>query len=768
MQNIKIGELFWSVDLASGKIDRTQKTKDFIDLSDKDVAVNRTVTMLLGRKKGEHFCVGHSSTLQKARFWNSSKGVQDVIQKSLDKILSNAAGVEGAEEKKALSHFFYHYMNPEGSIGRLSSKVAYNNKRDLFSLDLLVKHVDIVVGKHFWRYSSQTKQFSKALPTFKRGSLIEKIDLSSSEDSINHTIFQLFEKKSRNIGNVNKAVQHLDRTVFGKESEILKLFLQKKSASLRAYKFDRSFVAGGLESFLMPGLKKRREDLINKLVEFDGAFSSPQEECVNIPYTPSDIKSIEAALHSLNFPDKTQIPRIAQEAVKHLKSTSPEDIGKCAKNAYEREKRRLYRMQSVDALKELLDLEAIFAQSIGLEFKQMSDGTGGPRLAYSRQGHPILVIKAEDEGPYGENNPRKWTYFKRLFIKIRNCLAGNSESTAEVSSYLVDKAFGLGIVPPTTIKEVESRAFVGKTKKLCSLQAFVADAHTMQEKLGLKKGLAKWRWSWNQNFVKREKVAVRFEKGFLADRLKEVIPEEKNISFVRALSRLVIHNFLVGDTDCHFDNWMIKEKKITHPTIQSIFGKGKTKREDIEHLVNNLFKDKTHYELLDAFLHDEEDFMIVKPDGGGSFPSKHPKTDWEVRLAYLFEVLPQMKEVFSEEIQSLFKGRNLTFFELVEKIAKMNTETDHNHFRRWLFERDPKEANALQMNIKHPKRVKGIAETMIDRWKVLMHHFSKHEEMRALCQIRKLHDFQKEDAKQPQEWKDKFYESLRTWSRLQQ
>jgi|GEM_PF-5993796 len=621
------------------------------------------------------------------------------------------------------------------------------------------------------------------------------------------------EERDRVMKVVTAAMKHLDSAVKNQNDKALKIFLRKKFqnqgplARMKMHHFDRSAILedGGIESHLKHGLVEARERLAKNLSMLNQfppkkmpSIEIPKEDRLLVEEISQNVisdsvfkkvrtdarkaleeKIKEDAMREALTDDLTKLVEFMARRLVRKKACEIKDqeqvIADLLKRADLKEeaaeiidfaKRQIIRHAVDESKHELLFQEFLFAQSLGIDLAVVGDGgSGGARYAFDRFGHKILVIKPDDEGPYGRNNPRWSAYFKQMFLKIRSCLADNSEPVAEVSSYILSQLFGVNIVPSTSTRKITSKKFVGSERKWCSVQAFVHGCQPMQKALGFTKGWDKYIWMLNQNFSKREKISQRFAPGGrFANNLDRAIGGKPE-AFQRAFARFTIHNFLIGDTDCHFDNWFIKKREVSDETLMGVFGEEKVEEEQIRRLVNErFFTDGLFYQVDDLLLHAEDELMIIKHDGGSSMPRRHPASNFEVRLAYLFDVLPQMQEVFSEEIKSMFKDGDRTAYEAIAQVAIQNLvnsskgsdfvafwnrQESRKMFKEWLFTGNPKQEKTLRVRLatelaflhdkdrprwwhwhydRHLTRIKGIADSFLDRWAALTAHLQEKPE----------------------------------------
>ncbi|MFN0065695.1 MAG: hypothetical protein ACKVOH_05615 [Chlamydiales bacterium] len=417
---------------------------------------------------------------------------------------------------------------------------------------------------------------------------------------------------------VSATLRELEQRLAGHQVEALRLFLRRQFqgngpiARLGREIYDRGCVAerGNIERMLESNLVPRRDALITALMEVNRlkGIGAMEDQIAEAEDTAA------MALHDLEFE------------------------------------------------------EMRFAYSLGEDLKFVTKGgSGGARLGFSRwrqiavptaagavtmKDAPVQVAKPGDEGPYGKNNPQKGIVasFKRAFVGIRPCLRGNSEPLSEVGARVVSEGERYKIVPPTSVRIIESKTFIGHSRKECSFQSFIFGCQTLRDILGISD----------------------FQRDWRRDRLQEEMADPSSASPKgERLARLGItsglignlgtHNFDLGDTDGHWENFFWMRKTIEHPTIRAIFTGAPIERAVVEEMVATMFTHHTHYQLHQAFFCAENDVILVKHDGGSGLVNKHPTTNFEVRLAYLFKDMPQMREQFPVPVQQLFQDNHRFF-----------------------------------------------------------------------------------------------------------
>ncbi|MCB1180696.1 MAG: hypothetical protein KDK55_01560 [Chlamydiia bacterium] len=346
---------------------------------------------------------------------------------------------------------------------------------------------------------------------------------------------------------------------------------------------------------------------------------------------------------------------------------------------------------------ELIYAEFQLAQQLGLRMKNIGKGgSGGARYAFNRYGNKILVIKPGDEGPYGINNPKWYAPIKQIFSSGPRSLRGNFEPTSEMLSEKWQR-FSPSFVPPTVKKQIQSDQFINMTSKPSSAQLFVEGCESIGSFFGISKKF---------NYLPRPFVRYLYEKLPNNRLAKWLNPKLSRIPTLDSalLDRIALHNYLVGDIDCHFDNILVKKvnEKNLSPVVDLMTPVGPEttfffpiSKDKIEEFVHTLFKPgqlnspcdaKTFKEKVRRFLSNKKNedaplshqqqllqslfitgtarervwnnnrweskkfkISLIKHDGGAGFPHCHPSGYIETRFRYLFEVLPQFKEKFFPE-----------------------------------------------------------------------------------------------------------------------
>jgi hypothetical protein len=478
-------------------------------------------------------------------------------------------------------------------------------------------------------------------------------------------------------GEKKKAIQKLLRLKVQKNSPLFRL-----STSL-FYRADAIRPCGAVESFLEQDVAEKRERLIEALNDMNKVFDSDKE-----------------------FKD-------AKIAARH-------------------------------AFQALLLSELKFTLTLGINLKSIkSAGSGGARFGHDRFENKIGVVKPEDEGPYGEHCPNKLAWFKRLIGK-RACLKNNFESHTETGACLVDMQMDMGLVPPTSTDWVNSTSFIKLDRKECSIQAFVAGAKEFEEIAAIpKRHIPFSSQMWMK--LKKEEVESPIFHNKANDSVlgPNEIEELESLSFLhgkqkleegltvggykkacedfrKKIEHLGIYDFLIGDTDCHFGNFMLVQKRVDDPTIQDLFDPKKVvRKEEISHLVNHLFSyalgdgsSSLFAQLMHAFFDGENgEAIVVKHDGGSALPHKHPWHRFEMRNSYKFADLPFMQNEFSDEAKSFIQKSDEAIAETMLVLGAQNllaicskeefppfwaSQENRILFKRWLLKGNKADEHLLK------------------------------------------------------------------------
>lgn len=218
------------------------------------------------------------------------------------------------------------------------------------------------------------------------------------------------------------------------------------------------------------------------------------------------------------------------------------------------------RLEARDALQALTFVESEFAKDLGLDLKRIGDGgSGGARFAFSRYGLKLNVVKPYNEGPHGDDNPKWYAPIKRWFGSAPSALKGNYEPSSEVLSDDFGKHFD--ITPSTHESKIYSEDFVNSHEKPASVQAFIEESKDLGSYLGI---------NYKANYLPRSWQRKLYEVLPESRLARWIKPELGNIPYLdeELLFRIGLHNFLVGDIDCHFGNILIKE--LNHKDVSPI------------------------------------------------------------------------------------------------------------------------------------------------------------------------------------------------------
>jgi len=287
------------------------------------------------------------------------------------------------------------------------------------------------------------------------------------------------------------------------------------------------------------------------------------------------------------------------------------------------------------------------------------------------------------------------------------------------------------------------------------------------------------------------RLGTRQEKR---EELLEKIPQE-------SVERIAAHNIGIEDVDCHFENIlvMLRDAGGEASVIERIYNEEIVIDEEIDAFVDTFFSQGHNQEMLQAILFSEEVTIngeekrvtFVKHDGGSSNPHKHPSGYLSTRFKYLFEVLPNFEQSFSEEMRELLANKERAFIEfLLEKGARALRNThdpevfkrywdvadNRIRFKQWILETDPTAVQEARQAViedllganeitsdspryeayriylhSHLERIHGNVETRIESWRLLQKHLNSDVPMRQVLQTRCQEDFDRELARRGEE-----------------
>ncbi len=482
-----------------------------------------------------------------------------------------------------------------------------------------------------------------------------------------------------------------------------------------------------------------------------------------LSYKVFDRGAIEPGSHLEHLLSATTKTASALESRREALQKALQELRDSSKTEFSAKRRAVF-----DALRDLSQEEMEFSQWLGYELgKKPIGGSGGARLGRTRYRGRLFVVKPEDEGPYGINNPRWWGRVKGLLSSKPQSLVDNVEALSEEFAYNLSQDLDFRVSPPTKKGRMFSRDFRGKKKeKTSSMQMFVEGAQPLNRYLQMPKifdHLPRWA---NRFYLSRKKVQERVEK-----RLSPAL-----------LERMGVHNVVSGDIDCHLDNIMVKvqDPSSSPSKLAAIFeheAAAKPADAEIQEIVLNIFQEGEYQKLLDhLFVWDDVEIgdeqrsiALIKPDGGASFPHRHAKRYRETRNKYFFEVLPQFK---TETVTQDFADKTQGLFSVAEKVARRSmehllgagkaTEFWEAHkadIQKWTFSyeedilslhdrlvvdavdlalRDRADYDKLSIKKKnkmrrrvsnyldhHMLRTRNIIETMFQRWLIVSDHYDQ-------------------------------------------
>ena len=248
----------------------------------------------------------------------------------------------------------------------------------------------------------------------------------------------------------------------------------------------------------------------------------------------------------------------------------------------------------------------------GIYPERIGAGSSGSYLVKNTEGKIIAVYKPSDEEPYSEYNPKLIKMLHRTCSPClfgRSCLMPNVGFISEVAASVVDRHFGLGIVPRTEIVELTSPTFnygywfwkpttiEGLKPKKGSFQLFISGLYKSEDALE------------KLNIVKDRFPHITFELQL-------------------EFEKLVVLDYLVRNTDRSWDNWLFCIEWRDPKTNE---------------LRSNQLIPPIDIDVVPSI-------KIVGIDNGLAFPWKHPD-EWRL-YPYSWIGLDLAKIPFSESIKS--------------------------------------------------------------------------------------------------------------------
>lgn len=746
---------------------------------------------LFTRKKGTLFRVDKEKKLVEVKGcrewlrykWNEKKNraeVKAAIDAALAEFNDFLSRLQDQKVAEVAAKYLFDKRARFG-IGRLG-KTLYNHKLlkcdNLFSKYLLPKNtVRLKLSDRQFFDMTSEKFAGKTLPF--------PLQMDLGNETINHNFKKLLKRKKGQIYQVD------DKGKLVKVSSCLKYRWNKQKNEKKVQQVVTDVVTQ-LDAYIAKTEMTEIHQLVMKqLFSTNGSFcrmsqktfnrgaikaGSALENCLNVALNEEKEKGV----YEENLTAKRDQLVLA---LKELRDSKEEQLNECKKKVEK-------------AFLDLAVAELKFAQKLGVDLRRITlGGSGGARFGYARDGRKILVVKPEDEGPLGVNNPQWYARLKRLLITPKSCLEGNSEPMAERDSWLWDRCFNIWSVPPTDVRYVASANFAGNRYKECSVQMYISDVETLGEYVGISPRIS---WlprrflRWKSGSSENTGLFSIFGKG--ETRKKELMTKLPK----HLLERVAIHNFGIEDIDCHLDNILVK---MTTPSqkktlLDRLFAHDiSVQDKEIETLVQTLFESDHNQELLSNLLHSEpvningetKKIALIKHDGGASNPRLHPSW-WDylsLRFKHLFEVLPHFEEGFSEKGEKLVQNKKEVFSEFLLEKAKRNLKgimTDEvfnafwsvpknqRLFKEWVFEiKDTNEfllRDRLSLELTsatneneipklgsyykwyfgyHLQRIKSSLKTRVDCFRVLETHVLKDRKMRKpFKDVKSAEDFNRE------------------------
>ncbi len=220
-----------------------------------------------------------------------------------------------------------------------------------------------------------------------------------------------------------------------------------------------------------------------------------------------------------------------------------------------------------DTLLDLIEKEALLALKLGIQPKAAGEASTAFFLR-DLQGKKIAIFKPDELGPRAKNNPKLSSRIKTFFAKhifgFRSIRQAR-QRVGEEFTYLASKSIGVMTVPPTKITAIQANLLLPNMDKVLrgSLQVFVEGITPAGEVL-------------HKKAPKTLDIIIKyFQKiiyGIIATvtkaplRTKEsagTLSAEETAISTRLLLPFAAVDFITGQIDRHWNNWMLSLPKTT-------------------------------------------------------------------------------------------------------------------------------------------------------------------------------------------------------------
>lgn len=750
---IKLCSDYWKVDLESGGIKAASKplfsNNELIDLSPdvddseerEQIKKNRDLKPFERRQQLRELNLEKRARREDFQELLTSQGriqleaerVKDLADTFFEKVKQAFDSTSVEYQKRSILFFATRIVrqqrgfaeNLKAAFGEEAKKIFANRLQER-STALAKDHIIIRVGQGYYSYNTETQkigdfQLWADAPPFDP-TQVQIIELNTRENRDQMMALTMFFERGRGEKFIVK--KGVFKTITSKREL---LYLKRHKAELEQSiqgVATRAFQAlnAQLEALkLEGGNKKAVETLLRVKVQKNSPLARLKKTLFNRGEAIPCCSVLESYLDQKVVEKHNFLLAAFTNQREHRKNLN--GVGKTA------------RIKGKHALQERINAEINLDLTLGIKLKKISaGGSGGARLAYNRYGVPIAVVKPDDEGPYGINNPTWSSWFKRKFISQRACIAGNFECITETGACLLDAQMSTNLVPSTSTEFVNSSCFINAHEKICSVQAFVGGAEefaklthipwhvSLTEKIKsfFQSIQAFLFWPPKDSFdkepvthwfvVRQREIETRIiegkgddyqfteqelseletlsflhgrhclEKGFKVEDYKKACED-----FAQKVQLLGAFDFLAGDTDCHDENFMVTQKRVIHPTIRALFDLDKhtpdPTDEELQYLAAHLFDPRAvkkgepllFAQLMHAYLEGEDgETILVKHDGGSSLPHSHPTTAFQMRNAYKFARLPFMTKEFSEKTKAFVQNSDDSVIESMMLLGAQN------------------------------------------------------------------------------------------------
>ncbi|CAD5221805.1 unnamed protein product [Bursaphelenchus xylophilus] len=311
----------------------------------------------------------------------------------------------------------------------------------------------------------------------------------------------------------------------------------------------------------------------------------------------------------------------------------------------------------------------------------ISGGSSGSYFIHDSESKIVGVFKPQDEEPYGINNPKWGKWLQKVLLPCsfgRGCLVPNQGFLSEAAAFLVDKYFGIGIVPETAVVGMASKVF-----HYNRFQRYEARARKRAAQQFPNLGN---RFNWSQVYKTKYGSFQRFVNGYMSseDFLRtlnvEKLSEAEKKDLTIQLQFLFVLDYMTRNTDRKNANFLVKIGEVPISSEEAPC----PPKTDVEapatiiHITQDdaTVKETEHDMVPPASISvpnnppepcKRRTFHIAAIDNGLAFPFKHPGEIRSYPFCWSVYFRPFATQPFADEV----KQKILPLLEDVQKVKEL-------------------------------------------------------------------------------------------------